>query len=67
MIFRCDILDWHSPKEIGFNGVNFCSYCKRCGRRILQDSQGNWFSIEVCTSKEKKVIKNGLGGYKNES
>lgn len=41
---RCDVLDWHRPRsEVGFDGASFTSTCDRCGSRILQDSQGNWF------------------------
>ena len=44
----CAVLPWHTPKVgIGsFNGCSFASICKRCGKRILQDSQGNWFTVD---------------------
>lgn len=43
--FMCDILDRHSPtKNIRVDGINLKSYCKHCRRKIMQDSQGNWFS-----------------------
>lgn len=44
--FRCEILDWHTPTDIYVKGLSviFESRCKRCGRPIMQDSQGNWFS-----------------------
>jgi hypothetical protein len=42
--FFHDILGWHSPiKMRGFNGASFTSTCKYCGKKIMQDSQGNWF------------------------
>lgn len=42
-----DYFGWHLPiGRIGFDGLSFCSRCKFCGSRILQDSQGNWFSVE---------------------
>jgi len=42
--FLHDILGWHSPDlKIGFDGCSFTSTCKHCGKKILQDSQGNWF------------------------
>lgn len=42
-----DYFEWHLPiNSIGFDGLSFCSHCKFCGRRILQDSQGSWFSVE---------------------
>ena len=45
--FRCEVLDWHKPSDkIGFDGCSFTSVCKRCGRELLQDSQGNWFSFD---------------------
>ena len=41
-----DILGWHKPiDEIGFNGCSLTSKCKICGKKILQDSQGNWFEV----------------------
>lgn len=41
-----DFAGWHEPdpdKEIEFDGCNHITYCKICGKRIMQDSQGNWF------------------------
>ena len=41
-----DTLLWHIPKETdieSFDGVNYYSTCKYCGKKIIQDSQGNWF------------------------
>jgi hypothetical protein len=55
--FRCERLGWHHPginpigfdgaslTRIGFDGASLTGNCGRCGRRILQDSQGNWFSV----------------------
>lgn len=44
--FRCEVLGWHKPTEIYVKwlSVTFESVCKRCGRPIMQDSQGNWFA-----------------------
>lgn len=42
--FLCNILDWHSPSNITYDEVNSHSHCKHCGKKILQDSYGNWFS-----------------------
>lgn len=40
----CDMLHWHmAPTEQGFDGASFNGICPRCGKRVLQDSQGNWF------------------------
>ena len=46
--FYHDILRWHNGKggKIGFDGCSFTSTCSKCGKKVLQDSQGNWFSIE---------------------
>lgn len=44
--FRCEVLGWHTPMPmIDFDGASFASNCARCKRRVLQDSQGNWFAI----------------------
>lgn len=43
--FIHNILDWHSPTRITFDGCSLVSSCKVCGARILADSCGNWFSI----------------------
>lgn len=38
------ILGWHIPSdEELFDGCNFHSTCRICGKEIIQDSQGNWF------------------------
>lgn len=41
------------PKSMagGFDGCSFTSECARCGRRILQDSQGGWFPVSAPTSE----------------
>lgn len=42
---RCDILDWHKPDgNLSFDGCSISCKCLRCGRTILQDSQGGWFA-----------------------
>ena len=42
--FFHDVMGWHEPtKNITFNGVSYCIRCKYCKKRIMQDSQGNWF------------------------
>lgn len=42
--FYHGILGWHKPDDkVSFNGCSFCSTCQFCGKRIMQDSQGNWF------------------------
>lgn len=38
---------WHAPDNVRtFDGCSVGSTCLYCGKRILQDSQGNWFKIE---------------------
>lgn len=40
----CNVFGWHKPKDsVTFDGCNFLSVCKYCGKEIMQDSQGNWF------------------------
>ena len=42
--FYHDVMGWHIPiEEVGFDGCSFISKCKFCGKKIMQDSQGNWF------------------------
>ena len=39
----CDKMSWHLPPESQtFNGCNACGNCPRCGKKIMQSSQG-WF------------------------
>lgn len=43
-IWVCKKLGWHlCPNEIGPDGCSFRGICPRCGKKILQDSKGNWF------------------------
>jgi hypothetical protein len=44
--WMCDTMDWHRPHsmDVGFDGASAHSNCKYCGRKVLQDSQGNWFA-----------------------
>jgi len=42
--WACDRLGWHlMPKELSSDGFNVIGKCPRCGKKIMQDSQGNWF------------------------
>ena len=44
--FYHNILEWHIPDDLsyeGFDGCSIHSVCKICGKEIMQDSQGNWF------------------------
>lgn len=41
------IFRWHYPsKYTGFDGCSFTSKCIFCNKKILKDSQGNWFTID---------------------
>lgn len=43
MNFWCWI-GWHKVKEItGFDGCSSHGICERCGKDLMQDSQGGWF------------------------
>ena len=41
-------LGWHFPDDSPqtFDGLSIHARCKFCGKEILQDSQGNWFTCE---------------------
>ena len=41
----CDQLGWHDGRggSQGFDGCNMKAVCSRCGKKVIQDSQGNWF------------------------
>ena len=40
-----NMLGWHKPDEstIHSDGYSELAECKYCGKKIMQDSQGNWF------------------------
>lgn len=40
------LLGWHKPDEQkSFDGCSTHSYCRFCGREIMEGSQGNWFTF----------------------
>jgi hypothetical protein len=44
--FWCDKFGWHHSRHVetsGFDGCSETGLCKRCGEKVLMDSQGNWF------------------------
>ena len=42
--FFHDILKWHEPiDEQHYDGCNWHSKCKHCGKDIIRDSHNNWF------------------------
>ena len=42
-----DVLHWHTPDNSPqwFDGCSTHAKCKHCGRDIMQDSQGDWFTF----------------------
>lgn len=43
-VWFCYHMDWHlAPKKQDFDGCSLNGRCPRCGFKVLQDSQGNWF------------------------
>ena len=43
-----DILAWHTPEDESrwWDGCSDHAICKHCCEDILQDSQGNWFTVK---------------------
>lgn len=40
----CKVMGWHKePWNILFDGCSLSGKCPRCKKRVLKDSQGNWF------------------------
>ena len=47
-IFLCNFLGWHKPvDEIQVGLCNLTSKCRYCCKKIIQDSQGNWFVLDM--------------------
>lgn len=46
--FKCRALGWHTPRngKVTFDGASLHAHCGRCGREVMQDSQGNWFTFK---------------------
>lgn len=43
-VWFCHKMGWHlAPNAQGFDGCSFNGICPRCKKKVLQDSQGNWF------------------------
>ncbi len=43
-IWFCHNLGWHlQPFRIEKDGCSLIGECPRCGKSVMQDSQGNWF------------------------
>jgi hypothetical protein len=44
---RCRWLGWHkAPQTFALAGISLRGICPRCHDIVLQDSQGNWFSVQ---------------------
>ena len=43
-VWFCNNMGWHLPPIAqSFDGCSFNGECPRCRKKVLQDSQGNWF------------------------
>lgn len=45
--FYHNVMEWHTPDDAvdeWHDGCSFHTKCKHCGKEIMQDSQGNWFT-----------------------
>ena len=41
----CDHMDWHkTPERAGFDGCSLNGVCPRCNRKVLSDSNGDYFA-----------------------
>lgn len=48
-----DKMGWHKPHEtLSFDGCSFCSVCRYCKKKIMEDSQGNWFEYGCKESED---------------
>ena len=45
--FLCKFPSWHIAKASGFDGCSNTGTCIRCGKKVLQDNNGDWF-IAYC-------------------
>ena len=44
--YSCRFWSWHNGKGMikkKFDGCSVYSICSKCGKEVMQDSQGNWF------------------------
>jgi len=46
--YSCEIFGWHNgslKSKTGkvFDGASNLARCSKCGKEVMQDSQGNWF------------------------
>ena len=47
-LWCCNNMDWHNNNKevLDINAINLVGKCSTCGKRILMDSNGNWFEAE---------------------
>jgi hypothetical protein len=43
--YSCSTFGWHngSGGNNSFDGCSALATCSKCGKEVMQDSQGNWF------------------------
>jgi hypothetical protein len=43
--WSCSVFGWHNGKKgpRSFDGCSLHATCSKCGKEVMQDSQGNWF------------------------
>ena len=42
--WACRVFHWHvAPSERTFDGCSSHGVCPRCGKEVMQDSNGDWF------------------------
>ena len=43
--YSCRTWGWHNGKDgaQSFDGCSVHASCSKCGKEVMQDSQGNWF------------------------
>ena len=45
-MYSCKWFGWHNgdgTSQKTFDGCSVHSICSKCGKEVMQDSQGNWF------------------------
>ena len=47
--YSCKFFGWHEGwgGRIDNDGLSLVSQCQKCGKDVMLDSQGNWFSKKV--------------------
>lgn len=68
--FFCMFFGWHKrPKKINGRGINLIGKCPRCGKEVIQDSQG--IELELCDKDNAEFYQatriNGFLSYKSDN